>query len=55
MNANVLAIKSIGIETFNYRMRTNLNRIINLALSTSPAIFYSRCCGFVLFNPKLCQ
>jgi len=45
---NGLAMKSSGIETVNYRMRTKLNRITNLALSTSPAIFYSRCCGFVL-------
>ena len=52
---NGLAMKSSGIETPNNRMRTTLNRIINLAPSTDPAIFYSRCCGFVLFDPKLCQ
>lgn len=43
MRANGLAMKSSGIETINYRMITNLNRITNLALSTDTAIFYSLC------------
>jgi hypothetical protein len=40
---NVLAMKSSGIETLNYRMKIDLNRIINLTVSTDPAIFYSFC------------
>ena len=40
---NGLAMKSSGFETPNYRMRTKLNRITNLTVSTETAIFYSRC------------
>ncbi len=40
---NGLAMKSSGIETLNFRMRRNLNRIINLTVSSTTAIFYSRC------------
>lgn len=39
INHNGLAMKSSGIETFNYQMRTKLNRIINLTVSTATAIF----------------
>ena len=50
MAHNGLAMKSSGIETLKYRMRTNLNRITNLTASTATAIFYSRCYAPFLFS-----
>lgn len=32
-------MKSSGIETLNYRMRMNLNRITNLTVSTTARLF----------------
>lgn len=36
-------MKSSGLETLNYRMKTNLDIITNLTPSNEPPIFYSRC------------
>ena len=40
---NGLAMKSSGFKHQNLRIRTKLNRIINLTVSNKAAIFYSLC------------
>ena len=53
MPHNDLAMKSSGLEVQKYRMRTKLNRIINLTVSTATAIFYSRCYAPLIFKTEL--